>query len=222
MAAMEGRHEDALHEYIWFHDHALEIDPALSGVRLSFALAYWTELGRTYPKALQALQEVRDRKTGSILQGKGDRAAFHDVSSINEHLECEQLTAELFARISSAQPALASECARFALEALVKAGQFELARRYLPAPTETLHQFCETLNDDVEDLAKRPPSPAPLLEAYVSIYAERVSLLAAILRGTGELEEARQIETSALELVRSPSVRDAVRVALASLSASRQ
>ena len=40
-AALEGRHEDALRDFAWFHEHALEHDMAYYGVRLSFALGYW-------------------------------------------------------------------------------------------------------------------------------------------------------------------------------------
>lgn len=29
LAAIEGKHEEALTEYIWFHDHALEEQPSL-------------------------------------------------------------------------------------------------------------------------------------------------------------------------------------------------
>lgn len=214
-AADEGRHEEALRDYIWFHHHALEYDRSLRGVRLSFALAYWIDLARVYPEALRALEEIRDSKTARLLQGDGDHATFHDVARINEHLECERLTSELFAQIASTFPQVAQECASHALAALVMTGDYQLARRYVPTPAETLRQFSGTLNEDVEDLAKLPPSPAPRLEAYVHIYAERVSLLLAILRGVGEIEQAERIEASALELVRSPSVREAVRAALA-------
>lgn len=49
-ATREGNHETALRELIWFHDHSLEEDPALCGVRLSFALSYWMEVAQVYPR----------------------------------------------------------------------------------------------------------------------------------------------------------------------------
>lgn len=36
-------------EFVWFHEHALEVDRAYRGVRLSFALAFWLELAEQYP-----------------------------------------------------------------------------------------------------------------------------------------------------------------------------
>jgi hypothetical protein len=55
----QGRYADSLQKHLWFHDHALEHQQALAGVRLSFALAYWLELAACYPEAMQALTAVR-------------------------------------------------------------------------------------------------------------------------------------------------------------------
>jgi menaquinone-dependent protoporphyrinogen IX oxidase len=50
-AVREGRYEEALSEFVRFHEHALEELPSLYGVRLSFALSYWAHLAEVYPKA---------------------------------------------------------------------------------------------------------------------------------------------------------------------------
>jgi len=51
----EGRYQEALERFVWFHDHALEHEPsAMYGVRLSFALSYWKSLGDVYPPAMTA------------------------------------------------------------------------------------------------------------------------------------------------------------------------
>ena len=44
----EQRYKDALAKHIWFHDHALEYQPSMYGVRLSFALSYWKQLSRKW------------------------------------------------------------------------------------------------------------------------------------------------------------------------------
>jgi len=38
----------ALEKYIWFHDHALAFDRALAGVRLSYAIFEWLDLGKVW------------------------------------------------------------------------------------------------------------------------------------------------------------------------------
>jgi hypothetical protein len=55
-----AQYEESLQREIWYFNHALEYDRGLAGVRLSFTLLEWTELGRRYPKATQALIEIRD------------------------------------------------------------------------------------------------------------------------------------------------------------------
>lgn len=89
-----------------------------------------------------------------------------------------------------------------------------MARRYTPSPEDTLRGYAEALNGDIEGLERQPPSSAPRLEAYVQIYVRRVQLLLKILRGNNENSEAGALEVRALELLKSPSARDAVREGL--------
>jgi hypothetical protein len=219
-AAAAGRYEDALRDYIWFHEHALDHEPSLYGVRLSFALWYWMELANEYPEARTALKRIRDGKTARLLNGDTDRALFHDVESINERLQNEEATYELFAALDKAQPDFAAVCADLAMPAIVNAEDFEMARRYTPSPEETLSRYGEALNRDIEGLEHEPPSKAPRLEAYVQIYVRRVHLLLKILRGNNENPEADELRVRALELIKSQSVRDAVTDAIPASDAS--
>jgi hypothetical protein len=53
---------------IWFYHHVLECDDALVGVRLSFVLGEWVELGGKYPPA-------RDTATSRSACGRQTRAS---------------------------------------------------------------------------------------------------------------------------------------------------
>jgi len=106
-----GRYEESLQRHLWFHQHASEIDPAYKAVRLSFALSDWTELARRYPKAKQALIEIRDHKTRELAAGRGHFDLFMDVASINQHLQEEAATLALFKLIEQSDPQLARQCA---------------------------------------------------------------------------------------------------------------
>jgi hypothetical protein len=88
-AVKEGCYEEALSEFVWFHEHALEELPSLYGVRLSFALSYWAQLAEVYPKARVVLEQIRDKKADAVLSPSADRALFHDVVAINRVLGCE-------------------------------------------------------------------------------------------------------------------------------------
>ena len=56
----QTNYDEALQRQIWYFNHAPDYASSLTGVRLSFALSDWVELGRKYPKARQALVAIRE------------------------------------------------------------------------------------------------------------------------------------------------------------------
>jgi len=83
LAPRTHKKEEALERFIWFHEHALEHDQSMYGVRLSFALSYWKSLGESYPPAQKALVKTRDDKAKLIREGRGSKNLFHDVMALN-------------------------------------------------------------------------------------------------------------------------------------------
>ncbi|WP_116811341.1 hypothetical protein [Steroidobacter cummioxidans] len=213
-ATAAGRYEEALREHIWFHDHALEEQPSLYGVRLSYALSDWVELANRYPPALVALKAIRDAKSDRLARGDGDRRLFHDVRAINEQLGQQELTHELFVRLQETYPALAEKCADLAMASIVSAKDFDLARKLVRDPDGAIRRWSRILNEDIADLANEPPSNAPRFDAYVDYYVTQVRLLLDVFIGVGEMEIAESLRESALAAVESPPARDAVRAAL--------
>jgi hypothetical protein len=213
-AARSGRHDEALREYEWFHDHALEDERALYGVRLSFALSDWVDLGKVYPPALLSLRSVRETKSARLRAGDGSRELFHDVVAINESLGDPKSTYDLLVDIVEQRPDLAENCASLAMRSIVHVGDFALARRFISDPERSIRSWARMLNEDVADLAKEPPSEVPKLEAHVHNYAERVAVLLSVLRGVGEQSLANSLNEQALSCIESPPVREAVSEAL--------
>lgn len=149
----QGRHEEAqglyataLERHVWFHTHALEHEPGMCGVRLSFALYDWRMLGDLYKPALDRLKLIRDTKTAAIRNhtaplhppGADEESdnnylvdLFNDVESINRVLDEGQMTIGLFRDIHQCQPTLASECWDNAKEALLEHGEFSVIANYL-------------------------------------------------------------------------------------------
>jgi len=180
------------------------------------------ELASEYPQARTALKRIRDEKTTRLLNGDTNRDLFHDVESINERLENEEATYELFAALEKAKPDFAAVCADLAMPAIVKAEDFEMALRYTRSPEDALRHYSEAFNRDIEELERQPPSTTPRLEAYVQMHVRRVHLLLRILRGNNQDSEADALRVRALELIESPSVRDSVREGLQSGAAGRE
>lgn len=215
LAADEGRHEEALREFIWFHHHALETEPSLRGVRLSYALRDWVALASRYPPALVALEQIRDAKSNALLNGDGDLDTFRDVEAINRDLDSVPRTYALFAQIAAANPALAQQCARKAFPALVAAGDFALAARFLPEPENYVRSLAETFNEAILSLESTPESNAPALQAFAYNYVCDVRLVLAVLTGVGRVEDGSRASGLALALVQDNNVREMVEDGLA-------
>ena len=212
VAASQGRYADALRDHIWFHDHALEHRPSLYGVRLSFALADWVELGSEYPVALRSLESIRDLKTAALIAGPRSRDFFHDVQAINRVLGVSGRTYELFRRLCDIDGDFACSCARIAMDAIVDAKDYGLAERFLADPEAQVGAWSTQLNDDVRRL--RDPDRATRhvdrkLASHARAYADDVALILAVLDGVGRADEARTIRDSAINRVEVESVRPA-------------
>lgn len=134
----DKQYSAALERYVWFHEHALEHNPHMSGVRLSFALGGWRELADVYPPAMEALVETRDRAAAQVRNGAGSWDGFHDVQSLNRYLDDESLTVELFGHLHETEPKLAQRVWNVAKSDLIAAGRYELAKHYIGNPMHSL------------------------------------------------------------------------------------
>ncbi len=105
-----GEYEEALERFIWFHNHAVDQGLTINASRLSFGLGYWIDFGKKYPPAIDALKQIRDDNTNSILNGVKTCDLFSELESINRYLSEEHKTIALFTRIDKEQPELASRC----------------------------------------------------------------------------------------------------------------
>ncbi len=103
-----GEYEEALKRHVWFHENALDHNPGMTGVRLSFALSDWARLGEKYPPALEELKALRAAKEEKIRDGEGSFELFHDVTAINRTLSQPEKTLELFKSIEEESPELSA------------------------------------------------------------------------------------------------------------------
>jgi len=94
--ARQGKNAEALEEYLWCFDHGNEHGPGYFGVRLSFLLGSIARLGQTYPPALTALRERRDRTVAAVLAGQAEPLTALDVSALNRELHEPERTLELY------------------------------------------------------------------------------------------------------------------------------
>lgn len=212
--ADEGKYEQALEKHVWFHDHALEVDDSYGGVRLSFALDDWIDLGRKYPPALKKLKAIRNTKTAKLIAGEEERELFHDVRSINEGLGESASTVALFKRIDAERPAFAEKVSALVTEALVAAQEYELARKYLPNPMEKFSNLKEMLKEMLHEgieWAKSIEGADDSRQDFEWFFASEVLLIIRVLDATGDSATALEIQKQALDELFSPEIREALK-----------
>ena len=230
----QSRYEESLQRLIWYHDHSLS-DPAQTGVRNSFALSYWVELGRRYPKAKQALLEIRDHDMQEFADGRGDFDLFMEVSSINHYLGDDDPTYRLFQSLQQQDKALAQQCYELVQGLLVQHGEYDLCLGYLGDPQtafERIRQSWErmkawedqqaaTRQQRVEQLeamagtnalfANGPVPFLPELPKFASQnFIDQTRQLIEILVGAGQNAEAEKIRDQALVILDDPKLESAV------------
>jgi serine/threonine protein kinase len=220
----KGDYEAALQRQLWYHNHALEYDPHLSGVRISFALAQWTELARRYPKAKTAMMEVRDSGARELMAGRGGFSLFQDVRAINSEWNNEPFTLELFKYLDVHQPDLAKQCYRVAEALLVEQKDYAICGRYVTngqARFDSIKQTWETgkkWEEKTQEIQRKATlvSPAtglplpPQPKHYDPIFVQETSRLIEILVATNRRAEAEKIRDQALGCVDHPDLRSAI------------
>jgi len=214
--ARQHDYQAALEKYTWFHDHALEHDPAMAGVRLSYAVVEWVDLGEKFPPARVALESVRDTKTQALEAGSEDVSLFFDVHAINRALGEPERTRDLFALIAIGNRELAQKCFMAATDALVQTREFSLARSFLPAPDEDLKKLATPLNRAIRPRDLEPTGAGiSFRDALISVYVRKVKMLLQILAGAGDEDEARRVHSAAIAIIEDEESRHQVMSLLA-------
>lgn len=208
--ARQGKHEEALKRFVWFHNHALEHEPAaMYGVRLSFALSSWKELADKYPPALAAMQKIRDDKTLALQGGKGDVHLFHDVCALNRKLGEKEKALALFRELDQKQKTLAENCWKIIKREAIKAKAWDLVRKY----TENVKREFSEIKTELEELLtittneKHGEHIKPALED--SFVKGALDLIETALALDDE-KATREIREEALAAVDDYRLRDAV------------
>lgn len=177
--AQKGQKEEALQEYLWCFDNGRD-SVGFGGVRSSFLLSRIARLGRTYPPALQALRDRRDKARKTVQQAMESKTsarrglvrdevfeATMDFKAINRELGEDEATLELFDELGKYGPKAASSRGLLmdeVLDLLIE------ARRYqdiVDATDDLLRKVAgrvEMYEDTVKRFARDEHSPADYMK----------------------------------------------------------
>ena len=188
-----GRFEDALQKHIWFHREAIKHEPAMVGVRGSFAIADWAHLASRYPPAMTALLAERSTAAREFSEGKDALDNFGDVAAIDRALEEWTETYRLFVLLESRDEALARRAYAYAQDALIEAKDFVRSARYMDPEREL-----RMLKEMQASIARSGRKPFPMeAEIMGRMEAERIGRVVAILVLGSRREEAVRVAEKA-------------------------
>jgi hypothetical protein len=202
-----GRYEDALAKFLWFHHNALKLDPSECGVRLSFALYDWNELGKVYPPAAEKLRATRDEAGKDVRENAEYRQAFLDFESINEQLKEDNKTVELFIWLDANKPNVATNIFDLAESVLIGAKEYHLCGKYIE-PDSSYHRFLLGFNGNIDSKGDNF-----LLRWYHRSYLKEefsynVATLVALLVLNDRKADADRIATEALKELSNRKFKD--------------
>lgn len=189
--ALAGRYEQALAKRVWFHEHAIEYRPSMSGVRLSFALSDWRKLGDTYPPALTKLREVRDETLKRVTDDDAKQVKFkdfQDLASLNRTLDEEAITVKAFQRLDAADAKIATRVFLVSQPALIKAKEYELCAKYIDSD-ESVKRIMEAYKRN-QEFAKNPRYGQLHKDYMVKKFFNEAATLVALLVIDHRREEA--------------------------------
>lgn len=118
------------------------------------------------------------------MAGEKDREVFHDVVSINEQLGESDATVGLFKQVEVAQPDFAASVYDLADDALVGAGEYGLARKYLGDPLARLESAKRDFDEGME-YAKTGRSGDACRQAFKRIFTDEIVRIVTVLDKTG-------------------------------------
>ncbi|HCS50676.1 hypothetical protein [Rubinisphaera sp.] len=206
----KGEYVKALERTLWFHDHALEHDQAMSGVRLSFALGYWEDLGKVYPQAKTAMIETRDRKLKLLQENKGNIDIFKDVVALNRTLGEDSKSIIYFDEIDKQNSEQAERYWIFIKRTIIAAKRYDLIKKYLDSFDQEF-QSCKYLYEIRKKNYNKIARAGDQFKSHnENHFVEECLTLIEVAQAIDDPTAAKSIQQKALAVLDDPRLRKAI------------
>ncbi len=198
-AHQSGDYAQSLEMYQAFYERALETEPSLSGVRLSYCLAEWAMLGEQYPEARARLERKRDEAL-ALLKETRDPTHFHDFASICKYLDTPHLPVEFFLQTDAEDSAFAETLARFIWDSLAEEELWDICNAYMPDAAAKYEEALQDFDYAVDLIESgQAGGPADFKQLFAGRCADDITTVLRILKETGQLTKLRSLQTRAAE-----------------------
>ena len=211
------RFEEALDHFVWLRLHMAEVEPSMSGVRVSFLAHEIDELCRELPAARERFCQLRDDAEASALarsaEGKAAPARF-DWIVLNATLREAERTLSWFDGLApEEQSALHTSIISRVMPMLLERERWADAGRLIRDPLEELRSHGAMLhmgrNFPMPDTVA--PHRSALEETMLEGLRKDAAQLVRSLQAAGRDVDAAAVKREALRLDDSPEMRAALR-----------
>lgn len=186
----DRQYAQALDAYKYYFSESKK-ESALGGVRLSFALSDWAELGKVYLPALDSLIAMSNERKTVLLAGKGNFDIFHEYNSINRYIGRDKETLDTFIAIDKNFPTQAASYYIVAKDIIIAAKRYDLVKRYTDDLIYAFESLRFSRESDLKMIRKKPDNF--LLEHTNSQFEKNVKELIDVANQIGKQEEAAEI-----------------------------
>lgn len=173
--AQQGKHAEALDEYLWCFDHGAVKDRTFVMARTATVLPRIAKLGASYPPALEALRKRRDAAEQAALSPGGSPAGVGDIGAIDRALGQPDKTFETYEKLRSMGEAgvpKARSLLNFVMERLLDAKRYE---EVVGDEQVAMRQFSSTLKN-IEAAVQRMPANDPKTKQSLTMLRAQVAL----------------------------------------------
>lgn len=172
-------YESALENYRWFYENSLSVDKSYYGVRLSFCLGEWADLGQAYPPAKIALNSLKETVLSEFKTSRS-MEAFHEFASICDALLCPIETYQEFILIQDKE--ISAQLFKFIHEYCASNGMWDICREYIGDGLQQYQQNLEIF-DHMHSFAnqKTGDSRESLIKGAKEMFRREVSWRLAML-----------------------------------------
>ena len=182
------RFEDATQKHVWFHNEALRYQPAMVGVRLSFALGDWGLLASRYEPAMAALRGARAAAAEGVRSGVEVERAFADLAAIDAELDESWATQRDFRGLAERDETAARAVFPRAADALIETKDFTTYAKYADPESELSNLL--RLRADMMRTATSFPGAG---ESNERLFAEKAGRMVAALVLGGRTADAKAV-----------------------------
>ncbi|HTD03970.1 hypothetical protein [Undibacterium sp.] len=184
----------ALELYEWFFDHAMDDGSSgYYGVRLSYCLDEWAQLGRVFELARTKLEQRRAQSIQELERTR-DARKFHDFVAICRYTDAMGLAIDTFLECRNSDRELAKDMFLFIKDDLAAAGQWEVCSAYIENADDAYVTALMKLDNSLEFSQKHPERGGGEFELHVKgAYVKNVTYLVTVLTHTHRTDEAQRI-----------------------------